>query len=271
MAPLSAASKLAIERLRAYVPPPDILSSSGVEVPGQAALPGGKVDFEGETPFQTARREAFEEIGLALLDQELPPPLCIEHLCELPLYLARTEVVVCPCVALLHAGAACRASALDIFVPRLDPNEVSALFTAPFHQFLQRSGGAPLSPELQPPKGAEWYEGRLASWHGLHFHMHSFQVPLAGQRVTTAVIEEEEEQDSGRLPAPLAGGEEAPVASYRVFGMTARIVLDAARLAYGEAPDFEHEEYFGDEELISKLVSCGALAKEQGKAETNKL
>lgn len=44
---------------------------------------------------------------------------------------------------------------------------------------------------------------------------------------------------------------------YRVFGMTARIVLDAARVAYAEEPQFEHNSHFGDEDMIGRLKKIG--------------
>lgn len=50
------------------------------------------------------------------------------------------------------------------------------------------------------------------------------------------------------------------VQRHRVFGMTARIVVDAARVAYDLEPEFEHNSHFGDEEMISKLQRLGRLA-----------
>ena len=44
---------------------------------------------------------------------------------------------------------------------------------------------------------------------------------------------------------------------YRIFGMTARIIVDAARVAYGQEPEFEHNSHFGDEEMIAKLCQSG--------------
>lgn len=47
---------------------------------------------------------------------------------------------------------------------------------------------------------------------------------------------------------------------YRVFGMTARILVDAARVAYGQEPEFEHNSHFGDEEMIQRLKAIGRLS-----------
>lgn len=41
--------------------------------------------------------------------------------------------------------------------------------------------------------------------------------------------------------------------------MTARILVDAARVAYGREPDFEHNSHFGDEDMIGRLVREGML------------
>lgn len=51
---------------------------------------------------------------------------------------------------------------------------------------------------------------------------------------------------------------------YRIFGMTARIIVDAARVAYAQEPEFEHNSHFGDEEMIAKIRQLGRLgANEQ--------
>lgn len=47
---------------------------------------------------------------------------------------------------------------------------------------------------------------------------------------------------------------------YRIFGMTGRIIVDAARVAYAQEPEFEHNSHFGDEEMISKLRRLGRLS-----------
>lgn len=48
---------------------------------------------------------------------------------------------------------------------------------------------------------------------------------------------------------------------HRVFGMTARIIVDAARVAYAQEPEFEHNSHFGDEALIVKLRRMGRLSE----------
>jgi hypothetical protein len=42
--------------------------------------------------------------------------------------------------------------------------------------------------------------------------------------------------------------------------MTARIIVDAARLAFNTEPRFEHNSHFGDEAMIDRLRRLGKLA-----------
>lgn len=42
--------------------------------------------------------------------------------------------------------------------------------------------------------------------------------------------------------------------------MTARMIVDAARVAYDQEPEFEHNSHFGDEALIASLRRMGRLS-----------
>lgn len=217
---------------------------------GQAALPGGKAE-EGETAFMTARREAAEEIGLPVQDSKLPPPFKIEHLCELPASLAKTELVVRPCVAFLHSHderTGQDANAADTLIPRLDAKEVAAVFTAPFNNFLS-SEDNPTQSNL-PGKPSDWYKGTWTDWHQSRWRMHNFFVPVTNQSVTIPKRTEGQRAAADHLQ---------PLERYRVFGMTARILVDAARLAYSKEPNFEHNSHFGDEDMIVRLQRIGRL------------
>lgn len=87
--------------------------------------------------------------------------------------------------------------------------------------------------------------------------MHHFFVPIREKSVTKprarskdqkqAVDQLEEREKSGQLTR------------YRVWGMTARILVDAARLAYDQEPEFEHNSHFGDEDMIANLRKMGRL------------
>lgn len=80
---------------------------------GQVAFPGGKIDA-GETPGETALREAREEIGLA--------PSLVEPLGWLDPYLTGTGYRVTALVALIDPA----------FAPTLNPDEVADVFETPF-------------------------------------------------------------------------------------------------------------------------------------------
>ncbi|KGO44092.1 hypothetical protein PEXP_055470 [Penicillium expansum] len=261
MAPLNPTSQEAISRLRNYIPPPTEYNSVPLSrraavlillfadakgdlkvvvtiraktlssYAGDAALPGGRADNT-ETAFQTARREACEEIGLPDMNQKLPPPFSVEHLCEFPANLARTEVVVRPCVALLHSydpGLGLNADPEVSLIPILDASEVEAVFTAPFKAFLSDSA----------QNGHEWYRGSWGMWHNSQWRMHQFFVHQISEHGEDQV--------------------------YRIFGMTARIIVDAARVAYAQEPEFEHNSHFGDEEMIARLRQSGRLSEKAAK------
>jgi len=302
MANLKPAHAAAIARLRTYVPPPTQYYSLTLtrraavlillyadkkgelrvvltmraktlsSYAGQAALPGGKADALTETPFQTARREAYEEIGLPLTDSEMPAPFRIEHLCQLPTNLARTELGVRPCVAYLsphpnHPKDAPVPSVEETLIPRLDAREVAAVFTAPFQGFLKETdeyAGLNIENIGFPQK---WYSGVWIEFNDQRWRMHNFYVPVAGQTVAWA---------SPSSTSPAVGSSSLPyrdlpqstVAAkqarddtkrFRVFGMTARILVDAARVAYDEKPTFEYSPHLGDEEMIEQKLKMGGL------------
>ncbi len=79
---------------------------------GQFALPGGRVD-EGESALDAARREAHEEVGLALAAQAF--------IGQLDDYPTRSGYLITPLVAWLPAGSD----------PVLNPAEVASLYRVP--------------------------------------------------------------------------------------------------------------------------------------------
>lgn len=217
---------------------------------GQAALPGGKAEPD-ETAVQCARREAAEEIGLPQLDNKLPPPFRVEHLCEMPTNLAKTELVVRPCLAFLHSydeNTGQDASVGENLLPRLDAREVAAVFSAPFENFLHKTD---LTNEADlPGKPSDWYRGSWTDWHQSRWRMHNFFVPVTNQNVTKPKKNDKQKEAADHLEG---------LERYRVFGMTARILTDAARVAYGREPEFEHNSHFGDEDMIGRLRRIGRL------------
>ena len=78
--------------------------------PGEVAFPGGKREAEDATPWITAQREAFEEVGL--------PAQLVHPLGELAPLVTRSGFAVYPCVARVPAE-------LDLVV---DPGEFDSVF-----------------------------------------------------------------------------------------------------------------------------------------------
>ncbi|KAI1824534.1 NUDIX hydrolase domain-like protein [Xylaria intraflava] len=293
MAPLNVVSAAAIARLRAYKPPPfpiwdrlpvsrraavlillfadrrgslrvviTMRAASLRNFSGHAAFPGGKADSLGESPYQIARREAWEEIGLPQDDSKLPAPFRIEPLCCLPCSLAKTELVVRPCVAFLHADDSAAPTADEAMMPRLDAKEVAAVFSAPFSNFLL-SADEPPRPGDPPLPPGHWYDGRWINWQADPWRVHNFHVPVHTQRVTTPKVRD------GGLAAldDVPEEEQAPVQRFLVWGMTGRILVDAARIAYDREPEFEHNKNYGDEVLIGVQAKEGKLLLEKKRKE----
>ncbi|KAI9711394.1 MAG: hypothetical protein M1828_001939 [Chrysothrix sp. TS-e1954] len=353
MAHLSPASAAAIARLRTYAPPPTtwyslplsrraavlillfadkrgdlrvVLTMRAATLKsyaGQAALPGGKTDSLLETPLMTARREAFEEIGLPepeypkpsafstndagesmpstssaksnftsptsndALDSpatpSLPHPFRIEHLCQLPMNLAKTELGVRPVVAFLHTQTSTDKDGRPVDVaaslmPRLDAKEVAAVFSGPLHNFLR------INDELSDsanddgrgkPEG-DWYEGQWIDWHETRFKMHNFFVPVSGQVVARPKADQSHRPSTSSTfpyrdaPPPFSASSPDPLEAlsrFRVFGMTARILVDCARVAYAEEPEFEHNSGFGDEQLINRLLDVGRMGEKRAQGD----
>ncbi|ROW01727.1 hypothetical protein VSDG_01969 [Cytospora chrysosperma] len=311
MAPLNAGSRAAIARLRAYRPPSFPLWDTLPVSRRAAVLILLYADRRGDLRVvltmraaslrsfsdQVARREAWEEIGLPLDDAKIPKPFRIEHLCCLPHSLAKTELVVRPCVALLHSsdgdaasGSAPSPTADESLIPRLDAKEVAAVFSAPLHNFLLAEDEMLPGEEGEDdnarnkreednkkkkkttkntkvlPKGS-WYEGRWAEFHSSPWRIHYFYVPVNHQRVTRPKARE---GGLAALAEPLedgaedeAEGEGDEAGRYMVWGMTGRMLVDAARVAYAREPEFEHNTHYGDEALIERLAGEGRLTREK--------
>ncbi|KAK6335954.1 hypothetical protein TWF730_003329 [Orbilia blumenaviensis] len=252
---------------------------------GQVALPGGKADSPTETAFETARREASEEIGLPSRNDLLPSPFTVTHLCEMPTNLSRNQLGVRPVVALLHTKPGHPNSTINAeesLIPKLDPKEVASVFTVPLRAFLESDYKNPdfdINPEEKvaestvdidwgtvPTGKTGWYEGQWLEWYGIKWRGHQFNVytsPVVVQRRDSTQVLEDEAQAyaTGTLDGKRRGGgtDDRRMVKYKVWGMTARIVVDAARVAFGKNPDFEYVEKMGDDEVIELLQKQGKL------------
>ncbi|CAM1506628.1 Fc.00g062690.m01.CDS01 [Cosmosporella sp. VM-42] len=225
---------------------------------GHAAFPGGKADNTEETPFQIARREAWEEIGLPMDDYRIPKPFRIEHLCCLPPSLARTHLVVRPVVAFLHTDRRSPGSPApsveETMIPKLDAREVAAVFSAPFYNFLKNDDLPPPPDETLPP--GHWYDGEWLSFKDHPWRVHNFYVPVNNQKVSKP----RRNSAQGNLSEKLEEDEER-VGRFKVWGMTARVLVDAARIAYAEEPEMQHNDNFGDDAIIETADKAGDLSE----------
>lgn len=170
-----------------------------------------------------------------------------------------------------------------MLIPRLDAKEVAAVFTAPLHNFLRATDEVPPATNPGDLPGGKWYSGTWTEWYDGRFRMHNFGVVVKNQVVARAPPVEQpaattslptHEQAQAPYPrldprAPALPYRDAPTKStpdpldglerFRVWGMTARMLVDCARVAYGEEPGFEHNSHFGDEALIARLYEMGRL------------
>lgn len=127
---------------------------------GQVSFPGGRMEA-GETPEQTALREAAEEVGL---DPDLP-----QVLGRLPALLTGTGYSVTPVVALLRPP----------FELRHDPDEVEEPFEYPLARLLD-----PAAPERQSRE----FRGRLREFWVWPHDRHYIWGATASMLVTLAAV-----------------------------------------------------------------------------------
>lgn len=205
-------------------------------------------------------------------DNKIPKPFRIEHLCYLPHSLAKTELAVRPCVALLHSdddpsSTTPSPTAEESLIPRLDAKEVAAVFSGSLHNFLLADDEVLPEDEAQgktlPP--GQWYDGRWSEWHGIAWRVHYFYVPVNHQRVTKP-----KEREGGlKAISEDLEEEEEEIGRYMVWGMTGRMLVDTARIAYAQEPEFEHNKHFGDEALIERLAGRGRLSEKKRRPSTD--
>ncbi|KAL1949823.1 hypothetical protein VTO73DRAFT_8704 [Trametes versicolor] len=157
--------------------------------PGQVALPGGKVDATDSDVFETAYREAHEEVGLPL---QYPH---VHTICTLRPYISSSKLLVTPVVALLTEP-----SIIETFVP--SPGEVDRIFNHPLEAILDLSIAS--KEELSPKGSTDWpYEEELYNFSDIElpwlgdstYRMHRFRSTAfaikgltADILITTAII-----------------------------------------------------------------------------------
>jgi hypothetical protein len=92
--------------------------------------------------------------------------------------------------------------------------------------------------------------------------MHFFHVPVTHQHVAKPRV-----RDGGLAALGEEDAEPEP-GRYKVWGMTAQILVDAACLAYGKRPEFEHHASFVDERIIAELDKIGRFTGDKKKGQS---
>lgn len=193
--------------------------SKQISYGGDAAFPGGKADNATESPQQVARRESNEEIGFPL-DTQLPGEASIEDIRTLPAYMSSRFLAVVPCVSYLT-------------IPREElslANVPKFLGKGPWSSEVHSIFTAPLSAFLTPM----FYEYKRENWGGLCFHQHFIKIPAQAKKI----------------------GEPAKIV---VWGLTANILIDVARLVFNQEPSMPHRQpgVYGDQDLLQGLIDRG--------------
>ncbi|KAF7984722.1 hypothetical protein HWV62_11648 [Athelia sp. TMB] len=204
---------------------------------GDTALPGGKVEPGDKTIEDTA-------IGLPIDKRKVP------LLCVLPPFLARNSLIVTPVVVLV----------LDKSIqPILAPAEVASMFSHPLHAFLSTT-----SPFSNEPEAVEvaYHTFFDFPWNGpsppafspdFHFN-HELHQDKERSRL--------EPRSMSRTHSFLTGREAG--GTKPVFGLTAAMLIEVARIGYAREPEFEVQPPnapSGEERIVWALRREGAFRK----------
>lgn len=193
---------------------------------GDAALPGGKADDSQESAYQVARREADEEIGFGRENASLAESgINVEFLTSLPAYLSRNLLAVKPSIVHVSGNGLHLDPRTGIpSIIKHSTSEVKEVFSVPLEKFLSNKDG--------------WYSSKPVSWGGLSWNQHHFRTIR---------------------PSKMIG----ETGWTNVWGLTANILVDVARLAFDRDPLMAHRSHgvVGDEKLIEELFNRGILTE----------
>jgi 8-oxo-dGTP pyrophosphatase MutT (NUDIX family) len=198
-------------------------SSNLRSYPSQAAFPGGRCDHEEETAWETALREASEEIGFD------PHKFQFEQLCNLPCYLSRNLLVVMPCLCLIKS---CDGSpiTLEDVSPSISEQEVDVVFSFPLKAVLAHDG----------PYFVSYTEG---DWLNHVYGFYQLDIPNNDSSYWVAA-------DNNKV-----SGES--ISSAPVVGLTAHMLVDCARIAYPLVKFINEGTEYGFEAAIYDMLRDG--------------
>ncbi|KAM6496455.1 NUDIX hydrolase domain-like protein [Amanita muscaria] len=233
---------------------------------GDTSLPGGKVD-PGDKSFEdTARREAFEEIGLPR-DRRKVPLLCI-----LEPFIASNDLIVTPVVVLI----------LDLTSrPILNTAEVTSLFSHPLSSFLDETPPFPHEPEslevpyhtsqeweIEGPQGVSW---RIRGHRFLTGREAGGIKPVIG--LTAAILIRVAEVAFSRLPSfELRAPGEPTMVQRLAWAMVTRPVYRRAFEEEGMDVDWDLVRWLGEGEGEGEKgkLTTGTKEGAKGRADTRK-
>lgn len=227
---------------------------------GHVSLPGGKADSDQETFEEVARREAEEEIGLPqdakVLHEQFG--MKIDRIStQMPCYLSQTFLSVKPLVCFLHNETADSETPLDAsrFFGKLNPGETSSIFSVPLNDMVSH-----LVPDRQGYK-PEYTRRRehMPRWGGLRWPIRHYYYPVNNLNDVAWLNDIEDTSSADELP-------ENP-ASRDLWGLTAKILYDLARIANDMVSNRDMEWDIGHEELIYGLHEFGGQLQTEKRSE----
>ncbi|ODV63686.1 8-oxo-dGTP diphosphatase ASCRUDRAFT_78733 [Ascoidea rubescens DSM 1968] len=160
---------------------------------GQISFPGGKAENGLESEWRTARREAFEEIGLSSNDSYLLNKfnIKIENLNYLPCFLSRTFLAVRPCIGIIKNNTTANSipnlfdeynvSSLNFTDHlKLNPGESSSVFSIPLRD-LYDNKLTDINQLTKINKQNEFIKKRFikTKWSGINWNYRSYVYPVS--------------------------------------------------------------------------------------------
>ncbi|AQZ17496.1 PCD1 (YLR151C) [Zygosaccharomyces parabailii] len=221
--------------------------------PGHISLPGGKADTVEESFEGVARREAEEEIGLPqdaeILQQQFG--MAIENTCkDMPCYLSRTFLSVKPLVCFLHTVEQ-SASDADLpldgrrFTAALDPGETSSIFSVPLLDMIAHL----LPKHVKYREEYIDFKTHFPQWGGLKWPLRHYYYPAENPFDVDWLNDIQDNSSCDEL--------ERTQGKRDLWGLTANILYDVARIAQGIVTSKDGSFDIGHEELIYGLKEFG--------------